>query len=55
MHSDFSPALWKAQLERWRRSGVQPFIADGGDGSAGRPGFRAGHYPMTAQEIRRST
>jgi hypothetical protein len=26
-------------------------IADGGDGSAGRPGWRAGHYPMTAEEI----
>jgi hypothetical protein len=24
-------------------------IADGGDGSAGRPGWRAGHYPMTAE------
>jgi hypothetical protein len=27
-------------------------IADGGDGSAGRPGWRATHYPMTADEIR---
>jgi len=27
-------------------------IADGGDGSAGRPGWRPNHYPMTAQEIR---
>ncbi len=26
-------------------------IADGGDGSAGRPGWRPGHYPMTAEEI----
>jgi hypothetical protein len=26
-------------------------IADGGDGSAGRPGYREGHYPMTAAEI----
>ncbi len=27
-------------------------IADGGDGSAGRPGWRATHHPMTADEIR---
>lgn len=27
-------------------------IADGGDGSSGRPGYRAGHHPMTAAEIR---
>ena len=27
-------------------------IADGGDGSAGRPGWRPAHYPMTAEEIR---
>jgi hypothetical protein len=26
-------------------------IADGGDGSAGRPGWRKAHYPMTAAEI----
>ena len=26
-------------------------IADGGDGSAGRPGWRPKHYPMTAEEI----
>lgn len=26
-------------------------IADGGDGSAGRLGWRPGHYPMTAEEI----
>lgn len=26
-------------------------IADGGDGSSGRPGYRPGHYPMTAAEI----
>ncbi len=26
-------------------------IADGGDGSAGRPGYRAQHHPMTAAEI----
>lgn len=26
-------------------------IADGGDGSSGRPGWRARHFPMTAQEI----
>ena len=26
-------------------------IADGGDGSSGRPGYRTAHYPMTATEI----
>ncbi len=28
-------------------------IADGGDGSSGRSGWKKGHHPMTAEEIRR--
>ena len=44
------------QEDRARRLGLGVInglnIADGGDGSAGRPGWRPRHYPMTAEEIR---
>ncbi|MFH1463042.1 MAG: hypothetical protein ABIO70_01520 [Pseudomonadota bacterium] len=38
-----------AQLDLGVINGLN--IADGGDGSAGRPGYRPDHYPMTAAEI----